>query len=617
MMIDLGTEIADPDRYGWKAHYLSLLAKEGYTVPEAWALAPDQAVDMDELDLDLPYAVRSSGLAEDAQSGSYAGHFSTHLDVRGAGNVRSAIDAVRASAAGEMRMGVVVQRMVESPVLSGVGFSCHPLTLDRHTATVSYVRGLGGGLVSGTQAGHDVEVRMPDGVVVAGEWPVATEALGRITDALVHLDDLLGQPVDIEWCLTRSGELVLLQLRPVVLPEPMVQDLDSPEAFAGLPSMIAAHSKLALRADAIRLGVPMSTARAVLATCHRDLPTLPPLAAGDRSAGRSVVLLHPTHLEGKVVREFAQDCSTDVEFFVRGCQRYAIRQYPHQAGSARSVAHTLHRGLERGAIACVIEQEILHAYATGIIRGMAGTYLVEVALGHFVPKGNVATSTFVLSHDLRITHHSYARQSKAYHFINGHVVVESPPYEPLEMADADLRRLVQVLRPVLAARPGAALEFGLLGQPGSLQPYMIDVADGDRDADPMSTADVARGVVSSGLAAGPVIDLRESRTRDDLNTHLYDAAIEGAASTLNPSIYIARQASVDLLPIVRACHPASGFIFEQASVLAHLPVILRERGVAAITMSESSIDALVRRGGPLAIDTGERQMVMPLEESSA
>jgi hypothetical protein len=397
----------------------------------------------------------------------------------------------------------------------------------------------------------------------------------------------------------------------------MVRNLDSPEAFAALPAGIAVHGKLSLRADAVRLGVPMSSARAVLATRHRDLPALPPLVADDHSAGRSVVLLHPAHLEGKVVREFVKDCSTDVEFFVRGCQRYAIRQYPSQAKAAESVVHTLHRGLEHSAVACVIEQEILHAYATGIVCSMAGTYLVEVALGHFVPKGNVETSTFVVSQDLQITHRSHAPQSKAYHFINGHVVVESPPYEALEITDADLRRLVQVLGPVLAARPGAALEFGLLGQSGSLQPYMIDVADADRDADPMSAADVAQGVVSSGSAAGPVIDLRESRTRDDLNTHLYDVTIDGAAPTLSPSIYVARQASVDLLPIVRACHPASGFIFERASVLAHLPVILRERGLAAITMPELSIEALVRHGGALSIDTSGRQMVLPLKEPKA
>ena len=615
MMINLGAEIADPDRYGWKAHYLSLLFKHSYAVPAAWALAPDQAVDVDCLDLEAPYAVRSSGLAEDAQSGSYAGHFSTQLNVRGVSNIQSAIDTVRASAAGEMPMAVIIQRMVDSPVLSGVGFSCHPVTLDRRTAVVSYVRGLGDGLVSGTESGCDVEVRLPECTVVAGEWPVAVEALRLIADALVHLDTLLGQPVDIEWCLTQSGELVLVQLRPVVLPEPMVRDLDSPEAFAALPGIVTMHSKLALRADAARLGVPMSTARAVLATRHRDLPTLPPLAANDRSSGRSVVLLHPTHLEGKVVREFAQDCSTDVEFFVQGCQRYAIRQYPSQADATQSVIDTLQRGLEHGAIACVIEQEILHAYATGIVRWMAGRYLLEVALGHFVPKGNVETSSFSLSPDLRIMHRSYTSQSKAYHFINGHVVVESPPYESLELTDSDLRRTVEVVRPVLAARPGAALEFGLLGQPGSLQPYMIDVADGDQDSDPLSAADVARGVVSGGSAAGPVIDLRESGTRDDLNAHLYDAAVEGATSSLGPSIYVARQASVDLLPIVRACHPNSGFIFERASVLAHLPVILRERGLAAITMSAPSIEAVVRRGGSLAINTSEQHMLMPLEEA--
>ncbi|QBJ96875.1 hypothetical protein ERC79_13635 [Rhodococcus sp. ABRD24] len=616
-MLDLATRIADPSIYGWKAHYLSRLMEQGFVVPGALALAPDEVPVLSGINSELAYAVRSSGLAEDTHTGSYAGHFKTNLGVRGLRNLLASIDEVRMSGAGEMPMGVVIQEMVDRPIVSGVAFSCHPVTLARDVAVVSWVRGLGEGLVSGTAIGNDVEVRLQDGAVSSGEWPLGVGLLRELADILRKLEDLVGQPVDVEWSVTESETLVLLQLRPIVLPIPGVTDLDTVGAFASLPAGIASHSKLWLRSEATRLGVPMARARAILATGTSGIPTVSPFLASDHSAGRSVVLLHPARVEGKIVREFTKDCATDVEFFVRGCQRYAIRQYPPQAGAAQSIARTLGMGLEHGPVACVIEQEILHAYATGILRRTPDGYLVEAALGHFVPKGYIQTSTYALTQDLSVTLRDEVPQSKAYHFLNGHVIVESPPYEQLVLADSDLQRLVRAMLPILDRRPAVALEFGLLGSAGNeLEPYMIDVAESDSEVDVFSVADIERGVVSAGRAMGRLVDLRVDAVHDDLNAHLYDTALNGGAA-LGPTVYIARQASIDLLPLVRAAHPSSGFIFERASLLAHLPVVLRERGLAAVTLPAKAIDSLIDRADRLAINTYDEEIVVHQEASEA
>jgi hypothetical protein len=612
MMIDLATQIADPARFGWKAHYISRLVREGFVVPSALALAPDEAVDPVLFDPDLAYAVRSSGLSEDSRTSSFAGHFTTHLDVRGRENVTAAIDDVRASGVGEMPMGVVVQQMVDKPTISGVAFSVHPVSLAHDVAVVSWVHDLGAGLVSGEIAGNDLVVCLDDNTIVTGEWPLDEGTLSGLTASVLRLHELLERPVDIEWCVSSSGTLTLLQMRPIVLPDPAVISLDIVEAFDSLPNGVASHSKLALRAEAARHGVPMSSARAILATQPGGLPSVPPFLPGKRSAGRSVVLVHPARIEGKIVREFTTDCSTDVEFFVRGCQRYAIRQYPDHGAAAQSVAHTLGLGLDHGAIACVIEQEILHAYATGILRRIDDGYLVEVALGHFVPKGYVETSLFTLANDLTVTMRMQTPQSKAYHFMNGHVIVETPPYEPLALSDSDLQRLIRAMQPILDSRPGVALEFGLLGYAGEeLEPYMIDVADSDTQV--LTTTNIGRGVVAPGTATGPVVDLRNTELREDLNAHLYDAVLTDD-SGLAPAIYIAPSASLDLLPIVRAAHRTSGFIFERASLLAHLAVVLRERGLAAVVMPADALETLLRSAERLSICTVDETIVTAQEE---
>ncbi len=610
-MINLHSHLANADQYGWKAHYLSLLAAHGFNVPSAVALAPNEDATLLSLPTDTACAVRSSGLGEDSSTNSYAGHFRTHLGVLGLDALLWAIDDVRRSGEDEMPMAVVVQEMVAEPVCSGVAFSCHPVTTDCSVSLVSWTEGLGEGLVAGTAEGHDLEVRTESGDVVSGEWPWSQLILSDLLSALRRLDDVLGGPVDVEWCVSRDDELVLVQVRPIVLPPPAIAVLGNPEAFDALPGAIASHGKLELRAEAARRGVPMSAARAILATRTAGMPASEPFEMSEHSAGRSVVLLHPTRVEGRVVREFANDCSTDVEFFVRGCQRYAIRQYPDHQGAAASISSVLSTGLRNSAIACVIEQEILHAYATGILARTSDGYLIELALGHFVPKGFVETSTFALSSDLAVTYAEQVPQTKAYHFLNGHVIVETPPYETLEVGEDDLRGLVATMKPILDARPGVALEFGLLSyKQAHLSPYLIDIADGDADDDALSIEDARRGVVSAGRGSGPVKDLRVAGALEDLNAHLHDAIHLHDVSE-GPAIFIARSASLDLLPIVRSAHPQSGFIFERASLLAHLSVILRERGIAAVVQSGEQIDQLVGTADVLRIDSSGSEMVRP------
>lgn len=614
-MIDLHLEVADPTLYGWKAHYLSRVAKTGLAVPHAVALSPNDSIDLrGVVDARKSYAVRSSGLGEDGVSQSYAGYFRTHLEVRGAEKVRDAIAEVRASASNEMPMAVVVQDMVKSPAISGVAFSVNPVTFETSATTITWVHGLGDDLVSGTVSGDELQVDLKDAAVMAGDWPHSLALLNQLVDAVIQLRDLLGRPVDIEWAVSAAGELVILQLRPIVLPSGGVIDLDSAAAFAGLPGCVRAHSKLGLRAVAATANVPMSPARAILANAVAGAPEVPPLAPSAWSAGRSVVLLHPTHVEGRIVREFTKDCGTDVEFFVRECQRYAIRQYPEQSGAVQAVVETLDRGLENAAFACVVEQEILHAYATGILRRTGEGYLIDIALGHFVPKGYVETTTFALSTRLEPVSQVQTTQTKAYHFINGHVVVETPPYEDLELSCDDLAMVVNTLQPILLVHPDAAVEFGVIGHPGKLSAYLIDIADSDNEEAAPSAADLARGIVSSGFAEGPIVDLRDSTTSDDLNAHLHDTVRAGEHAGLAPAIYLAKAASVDLLPIVRAAHPASGFLFERASILAHLPVVLRERGIAAMKLPIEEISNIVEGGMPVRINTMNVPAVMPLPD---
>jgi pyruvate,water dikinase len=206
--------------------------------------------------LDRFLAVRSSGLDEDSETSSFAGQFASFLHQRGAEAVLDALRRCWASAfservlayrrerglgAGEIALGVVVQRMVEADV-AGVAFSRDPVhPADRRRLLVSATWGLGEGLVSGAvDADHfhvdrqtlQIEAALADkaqatrpraaGGIELVEVPAADRARAALTDAQVQevaaavlkLEAALGRPQDCEWAYA-GGTLHLLQTRPI------------------------------------------------------------------------------------------------------------------------------------------------------------------------------------------------------------------------------------------------------------------------------------------------------------------------------------------------------------------------------------------------------------------
>jgi phosphohistidine swiveling domain-containing protein len=225
-------------RVGGKAYNLACLAAAGLRVPPGVVvLAPEAAAAVPRAvaGLDGPFAVRSSGAAEDLAGASFAGQYETVLDVSGedlpkvvrgvfgsAGTGRVA--AYRAAMAREAGpgagMGVLVQSMVAAGA-AGVAFTADPVTGHRDVAVVSAVRGLGESLVGGEAVGDEwvvrgehAERRRGTGDAIGAGQARAVAALARRAEAI------FGTPQDVEWAIA-GGELFMLQARPMTaLPEP-------------------------------------------------------------------------------------------------------------------------------------------------------------------------------------------------------------------------------------------------------------------------------------------------------------------------------------------------------------------------------------------------------------
>ncbi len=202
-----------------------------------------------------PYAVRSSGHAEDGAEHSHAGQFDTFLNIK-AGDVVDAAAKVWASGFGDtvatyraVKSGgdaaapaIVVQQMIDARV-SGVAFSADPVSGRRDCVVISAIEGLGDALVSGEADGQNWIVA---DTVTAPDDPILSDTeVQDIAEMARKAEAAFGSPQDIEWAIDADG-LHILQTRPIttVLKPPAMPDnaltiFDNSNIVESYPGMVS------------------------------------------------------------------------------------------------------------------------------------------------------------------------------------------------------------------------------------------------------------------------------------------------------------------------------------------------------------------------------------------
>jgi rifampicin phosphotransferase len=180
---------------------------------------------------DARYAVRSSARGEDSAENSFAGLYTTILDVIGIDAILQAVvtcwasfDKTEARAYRQQRrsdaaaMGVVVQRLVPAE-WSGVAFSANPVTLALGEGVVNATPGLGEALVSGSVNPEEIIVAAPSGEVrlrkaPPGQPPLPDALLRSVWEQTVRASTHFRFPQDVEWAAV-GEQVYLLQSRPI------------------------------------------------------------------------------------------------------------------------------------------------------------------------------------------------------------------------------------------------------------------------------------------------------------------------------------------------------------------------------------------------------------------
>jgi len=178
------------------------------------------------------FSVRSSSVNEDLEQHSFAGQYSSVLNVVPlVSAIAKNIKVVWASQWSEAiisyafkhslpipgpDMGVILQQMVD-PEIAGVLFSYNPYTFNKNEMIIEYVRGLGESLVSGEETPVHLTYNRsrknldnPTGSLSKSYL----RAIRLLIDTAAVLEKKSGLAVDIEWAYAQ-GEVWFLQLRSI------------------------------------------------------------------------------------------------------------------------------------------------------------------------------------------------------------------------------------------------------------------------------------------------------------------------------------------------------------------------------------------------------------------
>ncbi|MCH5553890.1 PEP/pyruvate-binding domain-containing protein [Pseudomonas syringae] len=507
-------------------------------------------------DADSELAVRSSANIEDGNQHSFAGIFSTHLSVKGlpalkatildvwrSGVSRQAIlERLRASMLETpVEMTVIMQRMVKAR-FAGVAFSHDPLTGEAVTL-IETVASLGEAMVSGVERGMSARIGDQQLLDCDPALEPHTALLLEVAALASRASAALGMPADIEWAVD-EGQVWLLQARPVT----SLREARSLEPVLEWAELYLASD------EALTEFRPLPAFAQYFRSKRRPLALF--AQTHDVSAGQALLikanrqgLLEPTMSQALLDRLKTDQVVLDFSDQVRQqiLERGALRERLLELSDERVVCFVLREFLqgETGLItqACDDGSTTCEWSSEGLLainRGIAGTQRARLATND--PSGPAdAPQLHSITHAagalLGSVQLEWVRAGQQLHLIDF-----SPLSTFVQVQDATEIRLIS---------------------PGYADGPVVLVTAGRQLEELSISATVSINSIPSSSSLGAELEELERQLR----VH------DGQAIVVSPRPYAALAA---LLPFAR------GFVFEQASMLCHLSILLREHGIPAV-----------------------------------
>jgi Pyruvate phosphate dikinase, AMP/ATP-binding domain/PEP-utilising enzyme, mobile domain len=564
VIIPIGAAEPAVAEFGRKAWGLWWLSVHGYPVPQGFAISATDSSSFDSIRHairilgeptdELKLIVRSSALSEDMDRRSAAGEFTTVGDISTVDDLRIALDSVRFGSRGSG--AAIIQRQVRARN-AGVLFTSHPLTGEKLVSVVEHVAGPGSGAVGATVPITTTEVRVDDaGNIVRGLSPSSPGTIAQLVRSGKAIEQSRQSPSDIEWVIDDGNQLWLTQLRPITTLTLGAAEFAAVEA--GDPSVRIDEPKIRLRTIAARHGVSISRAWTIKA--NTSLPFRLDAVPFSSTLQYSVVIIEPKTFRGEVRRRF-----TSGDAVVATFDDLRTELQP-----------------EFWRVSAIVK-EIRAAAWTGIATRDAEGYWVEAAAGHFVPKGVVPVQTARVSREYTLRSVERREQERIFRPSEDGASI-SATVDPVVV---EFPSVARTLDPIFDEIQGA-IEFGIAAD-GEV--FLLDYVETDSEPDIHYGVS---GVVSPGMTEGRLLRVDDAIEEElSVNWHARNDVASGSSSGYEPVIIAARRPFLSLMRFIDGSDKRGvGFVFEEPSILSHLSIQLRERGIPAVASSSATIAAM-------------------------
>lgn len=179
-------------------------------------------------------AVRSSAVAEDSLTASWAGQLETYLNVTREdliNKVKECWNSINSERAkdyasqqnlpeDQMKVAVVVQKMVDVKS-AGVMFTVNPISEDKKEVMIESTSGLGEKLVQGEIIPDNFLINKESLEIISKDLSekdrqtVSDEDIEKLVELGKRIEEHYGKPQDIEWAIDTANKIWILQSRPI------------------------------------------------------------------------------------------------------------------------------------------------------------------------------------------------------------------------------------------------------------------------------------------------------------------------------------------------------------------------------------------------------------------
>ena len=178
-------------------------------------------------------AVRSSAIAEDSLTSSWAGQLESYLNVtreKLIDNIRKCWNSIKSERAlayaadqnlpkNKLLVAVVVQKMIDSKI-SGVIFTANPITNNLQEIMIESGLGLGESLVSGmiTPDNFIVDKKtlaIKNKTIQTNKTTLSDGQIKDLANLSLQIEKYFHAPQDIEWAIDKNNKVWILQSRPI------------------------------------------------------------------------------------------------------------------------------------------------------------------------------------------------------------------------------------------------------------------------------------------------------------------------------------------------------------------------------------------------------------------